>query len=54
MEVRTAPLMPVCVLVLKERAAAETLVQDLEESGKPLIQVVLVAPDLRSRLLNLS
>tara|TARA_B100000902_G_scaffold150822_1_gene147318 strand:+ start:73 stop:606 length:534 start_codon:yes stop_codon:yes gene_type:complete len=37
--------MPVCVLVLKERAAAETLVQDLEESGKPLIRVVLVAPE---------
>ncbi len=45
MAIRTSPLMPVCVLVLKERAAAETLVQDLEESGKPLIQVVLVAPE---------
>ena len=45
MAVRTDPLMPVCVLVLKERAAAETLVQDLQESGKPLIRVVLIAPE---------
>ena len=37
--------MPACVLVLQERAAAETLVQNLEDSGTPLVRVVLVAPE---------
>ena len=45
MAVRTDPLMPACVLVLQERAAAETLVQNLEDSGTPLVRVVLVAPE---------
>ena len=45
MAFRTDPLMPACVLVLQERAAAETLVQDLEKSGTPLVRVVLVAPE---------
>tara|TARA_B100001059_G_C17728047_1_gene524588 strand:- start:474 stop:1031 length:558 start_codon:yes stop_codon:yes gene_type:complete len=45
MAVRTDPLMPACVLVLQERAAAETLVQNLEKSGTPLVRVVLVAPE---------
>ena len=37
--------MPVCVLVLKERASAETLVRDLQDSGTPLMRVALVAPE---------
>ena len=37
--------MPVCVLVLKERASAETLVQNLQDSGTPLMRVALVAPE---------
>jgi hypothetical protein len=45
MAFRTDPPMPVCVLVLKERAAAETLVQDLQDSGTPLMRVALVAPE---------
>ena len=45
MAVRTDPPMPICVLVLKERASAETLVQDLQDSGTPLMRVVLVAPE---------
>lgn len=45
MAVRTDPLMPACVLVLQERAAAETLVQNLEDSGTPLVRIVLVAPE---------
>ena len=45
MAVPTDPLMPACVLVLQERAAAETLVQNLEDSGTPLVRVVLVAPE---------
>ena len=45
MEVRTDPPMPVCVLVLKERAAAETLFTALQDAGTPLLRVALVAPE---------
>ena len=37
--------MPVCVLVLKERAAAESLIQDLQDSGTPLMRFALVSPE---------
>lgn len=45
MAVRTDLPMPVCVLVLKERTSAETLVQELQDTGVPLLRVVLVAPE---------
>jgi len=45
MAVRNDPPMPVCVLVLKERAAAESLIQDLQDSGTPLMRFVLVSPE---------
>ena len=37
--------MPACVLVLKERASAETLYGSLQDAGVPLTRVALVAPD---------
>ncbi|CAK24408.1 hypothetical protein [Synechococcus sp. CS-197] len=37
--------MPVCVLVLSERDAAENLVASLREAGTHLLRVALVAPD---------
>lgn len=37
--------MPVCVLVLSHRDAAETLVESLRESGTHLVRVALVAPE---------
>ena len=45
MAARTDSLMPACVLVLKERASAETLFGSLQEAGVPLTRVALVAPD---------
>ena len=45
MAVRTDPPMPVCVLVLKERAATETLFTALQDAGTPLLRVALVAPE---------
>lgn len=37
--------MPVCVLVLNERDAAESLVTSLRDAGTHLLRVALVAPD---------
>ena len=37
--------MPVCVLVLNQRDAAERLVTSLREAGTHLLRVALVAPD---------
>ena len=45
MTARTDSLMPACVLVLKERASAETLYGSLQDAGVPLTRVALVAPD---------
>ena len=45
MAARTDSLMPACVLVLKERASAETLYGSLQDAGVPLTRVALVAPD---------
>ena len=36
--------MPVCVLVLNERIAADRLRLSLQDQGTPLLRVVLVAP----------